>query len=164
MRIGELADRLGVNPKTIRYYESIGLLPNPERTPSGYRDYDEVAVGQLTFIRTAQRLGVTLDEVKEILAFRERGEAPCGYVRGVLDGQVDTIDRRIAELQELRGQLVELAAEADNLLPSADEGITCQLIEHVRQKSEASAQRPSQRVEPAPGAGKSQAASPFFAR
>lgn len=134
MRIGELADRLGVNPKTIRYYESIGLLPEPERTPSGYRDYDEGAVDQLTFIRTAQRLGVTLDEVKEILGFRERGEAPCAYVRGVLDAQVDTIDRRIAELQELRGQLVELAAEADNL-PPADAGITCQLIEHVRQNS-----------------------------
>lgn len=133
MRIGELAGRLDVNPKTIRYYESIGLLPEPERTRSGYRDYDEGAVEQLTFIRTAQRLGVTLDEVKEILGLRERGEAPCAYVRGVLDAQVHTIDRRIAELQELRGQLVELAAEADDL-PPADAGVTCQLIEHVRQK------------------------------
>lgn len=93
----------------------------------------------MRFIRTAQRLGVTLDEVKEILGFRERGEAPCTYVRGVLDAQVDTIDRRIAELQELRGQLVELAAEADNL-PSAAAGVTCQLIEHVRQKAEVSVQ------------------------
>ena len=140
MRIGELADRLGVNPKTIRYYESIGLLPEPERTASGYRDYDEGAVDQLTFIRTAQRLGVTLDEVKEILGLRERGEAPCAYVRGVLDTQVDTIDRRIAELQALRGQLTELAAEADNL-PPADVGIACQLIEHVRQKAEARADK-----------------------
>ena len=74
MRIGELAGRLGVNPKTIRYYESIGLLPDPGRTPSGYRVYDEDAVDRLRFIRTAQRLGVTLDEVKEILGFRERGE------------------------------------------------------------------------------------------
>lgn len=139
MRIGELADRLGVNPKTIRYYESIGLLPDPERTPSGYRDYEEGAVDRLRFIRTAQRLGVTLDEVKEILGFRERGEAPCTYVRGVLDAQVNTIDRRIAELQELRGQLVELADEADNL-PPADAGVTCQLIEHVRRKVVASAQ------------------------
>lgn len=139
MRIGELADRLGVNPTTIRYYESIGLLPEPERTPSGYRDYDEGAVDQLTFIRTAQRLGVTLDEVREILGFRERGEAPCAYVRGVLDAQVDTIDRRIAELQELRGQLLELATEANNL-PQADAGIACQIIEHVRQKVEATAQ------------------------
>ncbi len=137
MRIGELAGRLGVNPKTIRYYESIRLLPDPGRTPSGYRDYGEGAVDRLRFIRTAQRLGVTLDEVKEILGFRERGEAPCAYVRGVLDAQVSTIDRRITELQDLRGQLVELAAEADNL-PPPEAGVTCQLIEHVRHKAEAS--------------------------
>lgn len=143
MRIGELAGRLGVNPKTIRYYESIGLLPDPGRTPSGYRIYDEDAVDRLRFIRTAQRLGVTLDEVKEILGFRERGEAPCTYVRGVLDAQVSTIDRRITELQDLRGQLVELAAEADNL-PPADAGTTCQLIEHVRQKVEAKVEAPVQ--------------------
>ncbi|MCK0113631.1 heavy metal-responsive transcriptional regulator [Ornithinimicrobium sp. F0845] len=143
MRIGELAGRLGVNPKTIRYYESIGLLPDPERTSSGYRDYDEDAVDRMRFIRTAQRLGVTLDEVKEILGFRERGEAPCAYVREVLDAQVNTIDRRITELQELRDQLVSLAAEADNL-PPADAGITCQLIEHVRQKVEAKVVAPVQ--------------------
>ncbi len=81
MRIGELATQVGVNPKTVRYYESIGVLPEPERT-IGYRDYDETYAGRLTFIRTAQRLGITLDEVKEILAFRERGQVPCTYVRG----------------------------------------------------------------------------------
>ncbi len=64
MRIGELAGQVGVNPKTIRYYESIGVLPEPGRKSSGYRDYDE---------SYAWRLGVTLDEVKEILVIRERG-------------------------------------------------------------------------------------------
>lgn len=160
MRIGELADQVGVNPKTIRYYESIGVLPEPERTRSGYRDYDETFGRRLMFIRTAQRLGITLDEVKEILAFRERGEVPCTYVRGVLDAQVTSIDRRIEELRELRGELVELAAVADRL-PAADAGVTCRLIEHVRAKVEATAQpgadppadapppRPGQAVEPA---------------
>jgi len=139
MRIGELAARVGVKPKTVRYYESIGVLPEPERTPSGYRDYDETYPARLIFIRSAQRLGITLDEVKEILAFRERGEVPCTYVRGVLDAQVASIDRRIAELQELRGQLVELAAVADSL-PAAQAGVTCRLIEHVRTRVEATAQ------------------------
>jgi DNA-binding transcriptional MerR regulator len=141
MKIGELAAQVGVNPKTVRYYESIGVLPEPERTPSGYRDYDATYAGRLTFIRTAQRLGITLDEVKEILAFRERGEVPCAYVREVLDTQVTSSDRRIAELQELRGQLVELAAAAEKLPPPA-EGVTCQLIEHVRQKVEEAAAQP----------------------
>ena len=138
MKIGELAGQVGVNPKTIRYYESIGVLPEPGRTPSGYRDYDNSYAGRLTFIRTAQRLGITLDEVKEILVFRERGKAPCAYVRELLDTQVASIERRIRELQELRGQLVELAAEADDL-PPAPAGVTCQLIEHVRQKADAPA-------------------------
>ncbi len=138
MRIGELAGRVGVNPKTIRYYESIGVLPEPQRTASGYRDYDESFVGRLTFIRTAQRLGITLDEVKEILTFGPRGEAPCGYVRQVLDTQLSSIDRRIAELQEMRAQLAELIVEADSLPPAAA-WVTCRLIEHVRQQAEAAA-------------------------
>lgn len=134
MKIGELAATAGVNPKTIRYYESIGVLPEPARTGSGYRNYAESFIDRLTFIRTAQRLGITLDEVKEILVFRERGEAPCSYVRGVLDAQLDGIDRRIEELELLRIQLREIVSEADRL-PEADDDCTCRLIEHVRQKS-----------------------------
>lgn len=134
MKIGELAGVAGVNAKTVRYYESIGVLPAPARTPSGYRDYDVSFIDRLTFIRTAQRLGITLDEVKEILVFRERGEAPCSYVRSVLDTQLEGIDRRIIELENLRTQLKEIVAEAD-LLPEADDDCTCRLIEHVRQKS-----------------------------
>ena len=133
MRIGVLADRLGVNPKTIRYYESIGLLPEPERTPSGYRDYDNRAGESLRFIRTAQRLGITLDEIREILAFRERGEQPCGYVRQVLRRQVDEIDERIAELRQLRKELVTLDEVADRL-PEPEPGL-CRLIEHTRQQA-----------------------------
>ncbi|MBN8785385.1 MAG: heavy metal-responsive transcriptional regulator [Terrimonas ferruginea] len=131
MRIGELADQLGLNTKTIRYYESIGLLPEPARTPSGYRDYDDRAGERLRFIRTAQRLGITLDEIREILAFRDRGDQPCGYVREVLRRQVDEIDERIAELRQLRRELVTLDDIADQL-PDPGPG-QCRLIEHVRQ-------------------------------
>ncbi len=154
MKIGELAERVGVNPKTIRYYESIGVLPEPVRTASGYRDYDDTYAGRLTFVRTAQRLGMTLDEVREILAFRERGEVPCTYVRQVLEAQVTSVDRRIEELQALRGQLVELAVVADTL-PEAGAGVTCRLIEHVRATVEATAQpsAPTSGDEPTPGAG-----------
>lgn len=134
MQIGELAKQVSVNPKTIRYYESIGVLPEPERTASGYRDYTEDAATQLTFIRTAQRLGISLDEIREILAFQQRGQAPCGYVRGVLEQELAQIESRILELQDLRDQLVELAAESAHLPPAAA-GEACSLIDHVRRNS-----------------------------
>lgn len=146
MKIGELA-RLGeVSPKTIRYYESIGLLPEPPRTRSGYRDYDRSYADRLTFVRTAQRLGITLDEVREILSLRERGEAPCSYVRGVIDTQLESIERRLADLAALRDQLTQLAAVADRL-PEA--GGTCRLIEHVRQKTEVQRSAAGQAAPPA---------------
>lgn len=138
MRIGELAGRLDINPKTIRYYEGIGLLPDPERTGAGYRVYGEDDVERVTFIKTAQRLGITLDEIREILAFRESGERPCGYVREVLGRHVTEIGQRIVELGALRDELVALEAIADEL-PPAESGM-CQLIDHVRKQRPADAQ------------------------
>lgn len=131
MRIGELADQLGLNTKTIRYYESIGLLPEPARTQSGYRDYDEATGELLTFIKSAQRLGISLDAIREILAFRERREQPCGYVLAVLRRQVDEVDERIAELRRLRKELVTLDEIAEQL-PGPGPG-KCRLIEHARE-------------------------------
>ncbi len=130
MRIGELADRLGINPKTIRYYEQIGLLPLPPRTASGYRDYTDTDAARLTFIKTAQRLGLSLEEIGEILALRERGEAPCAYVRGVIDQQLRGIDQRITELRALRSELRELNAMADEI-PEVGSS-TCRIIDHVQ--------------------------------
>jgi DNA-binding transcriptional MerR regulator len=127
MRIGELADRLALNPKTIRYYEQVGLMPTPQRTANGYRLYQESDAERLTFIRTAQRLGLGLDDIREVLAFRDRGQAPCGHVRALIADQADQLDRRIAELQDLRGQLRDLQNRAADL-PDAVEGY-CHLIE-----------------------------------
>jgi DNA-binding transcriptional MerR regulator len=135
MRIGELAGRVGVNPKTIRYYEQIGLLPEPQRLPSGYRRYAEDDVARLVFIKTAQRLGIALDEIREILALRDRGRRPCAFVRGVLRREVADFDQRIAELDHLREELVRLDALAADMAEeggAAGEAI-CPLIEHVRQ-------------------------------
>lgn len=133
MRIGALAEQLGLNPKTIRYYEGIGLLPEPRRTESGYRDYDESTVELVTFIKTAQRLGISLDAIREIVALRDRGEQPCTYVRDVLRREVAEIDERIAELGRLRDQLVALDEEAERL--PEDGTVRCRLIEHVRRHS-----------------------------
>ncbi|GAA2551046.1 DNA-binding transcriptional MerR regulator [Neomicrococcus aestuarii] len=106
----------------------------PQRTGSGYRDYDSSFLGRLTFIRSAQSLGITLDEIREILLFSERGEAPCSYVRSVLTSQLDGIDARIRELELLRDQLTEIVSGAEDLPPAAAD-CTCSLIEHVRLKT-----------------------------
>ncbi len=133
MRIGELADLVGLNPKTIRYYESVGLLPAPERKPSGYRDYSTDDVERLRFVRTAQRLNLSLSEIAEILRFRERDERPCEYVLDVLDRQVADLDRRMAEMAKLRRELISLKAKADEL--PRDEGCYCAVIEHSQPDS-----------------------------
>ena len=130
MRIGELADRVGVNTKTIRYYESIGLLPEPQRTGSGYRDYADDDEARLVFIKTAQHLGLSLDEIREVLQLRETGTAPCDHVRSVLREQVKEITKRIAELRRLRDELRQLDAVIDGL-PEVEGGM-CRIIDHVR--------------------------------
>ncbi|MCA1677095.1 MAG: heavy metal-responsive transcriptional regulator [Actinobacteria bacterium] len=130
MRIGEVAEQVGVNPKTIRYYEGIGLLPDPERLASGYREYTADDVDRLGFIRTAQRLGLSLSEISEILAFRERAEPPCEYVLGVLDREVADLDRRMAEMAQLRDELITLKGKADRL--PRDSSCYCAVIEHTR--------------------------------
>jgi DNA-binding transcriptional MerR regulator len=129
MRIGELAERQGVTTKAIRFYESIGLLPDPERTASGYRAYGEVDAERLTFIKTAQRLGLSLDEIKEIIALRDRGEQPCGYVADVLQRQVSDLDRRIREMRALRDELKHLGARASGGGGPASR--YCAVIEHA---------------------------------
>src|SRR6266545_202779 len=101
MRIGELGERAGVSAKTIRYYEEIGLLPEPTRLPSGYRAYTDDDAARLAFIKSAQRLGLALDEIKEILALRDEGLRPCGHVRDVLRREVAELDGRIRDLRRL---------------------------------------------------------------
>jgi len=148
VRIGELADRVGVNPKAIRYYEGIGLLPSPDRRPSGYRDYSEDDVERLRFVKTAQRLNLSLSEITEILAFRERSERPCEYVLDVLDRQVAELDCRMEEMAQLRNELVGLKAKADDL--PRDGGCYCAVIEHADVKPDDPRKALGQRRRPSP--------------
>ncbi len=112
MKIGKLAQRLGLNTQTIRYYERIELLPEPERTKSGYRAYGEGDERRLRFIKNARSAGLTLGEIKEVLAFHERGEAPCAYVTEAIARKAEEIERQIAELTEFKRQLNRLQGKA----------------------------------------------------
>lgn len=132
MLISELGRRLGINPKTIRYYEEIGLMPRPARNASGYRVYTDQDVERLAFILRAKALDFSLEEIREILALRERGEAPCPYVLQQIEVKIAEVDRKIAQLRQLRAELEELRAEAAALPPEeiAAKGRVCHLIEN----------------------------------
>ena len=118
MRIGELADQAGVTVKTVRYYEDIGVLASPGRTPSGYRDYDTGALDRLAFVRTAQSVGLTLGEIREIVALRDRGETPCEHVAELIERRATEIEQRVVALQALQGELRQLAYRARSLNPA----------------------------------------------
>ncbi len=133
MRIGELATRFGLNPKTIRYYEEIGLLPRAERSDSGYRLYDEHEVERLGFIRRAKTLGLSLDEIRDILTVQAEGELPCEQVLDLIDMKIRAIDQRIADLVAFRTELATLRATWTDEVTSAQRAATpaciCPIIE-----------------------------------
>lgn len=113
MQISELAQRSGVSAKTIRYYESIGLLPVPQRGGNNYRNYEPAALERLRFIAGARSLGFALADIHALLLARDEGNAPCERVLHRLDTQLVALDRRIADLLALREELRRLRAEGE---------------------------------------------------
>ncbi|MBI1375971.1 MAG: MerR family DNA-binding protein [Frankiales bacterium] len=115
MKIGELAHRHGITAKTLRYYEEIGLVLAASRTSSGYRDYDQSSEARLTFIRSGQAIGLSLAEIRDLLAIRDDGRTPCAAATELLDDHLDQLTERIRDLQSLRRDLRELRARAVDL-------------------------------------------------
>ena len=133
MRIGELAQRAGVTAKTIRYYESIGLMEDVPRHANGYRDYGQDALSQLRFIRDSQAAGLTLAETGEILAMKRAGESTCHHTRELLGRRLADIDRQIDSLLAAKAELLAMSARAEALDPVAcTDPARCQVIEAGR--------------------------------
>lgn len=118
MRIGQVAAASGVTEKTIRYYEEIGLLDPPERTPSGYRDYERGVIDKLRFVKAAQSIGLSLGEIREVIALRDRGETPCEHVVDLVRRRAEEIETQIAELESVRADLNRLVRRARTLDPA----------------------------------------------
>ncbi|ODS53478.1 MAG: hypothetical protein ABS36_12605 [Acidobacteria bacterium SCN 69-37] len=132
MLIGELARRASVTPQTVRYYESLGLLSRPDRTPGGYRHYRENALEELAFVHKAQTLGFSLDEVKQILDLGRAGRAPCASVLAIAEDHLTNVDRRIAQLTELRHELAQAVQRWKNGgVPAQCASTLCGLINEV---------------------------------
>lgn len=125
--IGDVARQLGLNPKTIRYYEDIGLLPEAERTGSGYRVYSPEVIGRLRFIKQAQRLGFKLNEIKDILLLKEEGTRPCDHVRRLTTAKIKELEELIKESSLLRDNLKRLLGRWSR--SSGKKAVVCPHIE-----------------------------------
>ena len=105
LTIGKLAARTGVNVETIRYYERVGMIPAPPRSPGGQRRYEEVHLRRLSFVRRCRALGFPLDDVRALLALVDGGDYSCAEVRDVTVRQLAAVRRRIADLRVMEHTL-----------------------------------------------------------
>ncbi len=122
--IGQLARRTGVNPKTVRYYEGIGLLPAAPRTESGYRLYDDDALRRLQLIRRGKLLGLSLKDTRELVEFAVDGT--CGHFRqrllALIGPKLAEVDRRIEELKAFKAELLHLGERLDSAVDAGVAG------------------------------------------
>lgn len=116
--IGELSERSNVPAKTLRFYEGVGVLPEPPRTANGYRNYDDNALDRLAFIASAQAAGLTLAEISDVIVIRDEGDAPCVHVVALLDAKAAAITRQISELRRLQRELHRLRSRAADIDPA----------------------------------------------
>lgn len=130
LRTGEVAALAGVNVQTLRYYERRGLLKEPERRPSGYRQYPAEAVQLIRFIKRAQELGFTLSEVEDLLRLRDDQGTACAEVRSAAEAKIEDIERKIRHLRAMKRALGVLVASC------ATEGSVrrCPILEALEDK------------------------------
>lgn len=123
--ISQVAAQVGVRPGTIRYYERVGLLASPDRSPNGYRSFGEKDVERLRFIRGAQRLGLRLRDIRELLAILDKGACPCGHTAMLVNRRLADLDTQIASLKRLRRDMVFLLESLPSDSGGEDEPWPC---------------------------------------
>lgn len=127
MKIGELARQTGSQIETIRYYEREGLLPAPARSESNYRLYGDAHVERLQFIRHCRSLDMSLDEIRNLLSFRDAPEESCGAVNTLLEKHIEHVANRIKELQSLQKQLKLLRSQCRTTQAAKD----CEILQSL---------------------------------
>jgi DNA-binding transcriptional MerR regulator len=110
VKIGQIAKQSGVSVDTVRFYERVGVLPEPARRPSGYREYEQDTVQRIRLTRELQAIGLSLDEIVQALAAHDAGNATCESERWRLDAVLDRVDAKLAELIALRRRVVDAQA------------------------------------------------------
>jgi DNA-binding transcriptional MerR regulator len=133
MKIGQLAQTTGLSTKTIRYYEDIGVLPEPERQVNGYRIYGKTVVDRLAFIRDAQASGLSLIEIQWILELRDEGKSTCGHTISLLESHLDDVEKQMTELDRTKKRLIRIIDRAKSLDPAeCNDPDRCQTISHFK--------------------------------
>lgn len=140
-KIGEVAKVTGVGIETLRFYEKSGLVDRPSRTASGYRVYDASIIDRIAFIKKAQVLGFTLDEIRELISHKRAGESPCGHVRAKVRSRLEELDERIRQMTLYRDELAAELKQWEQKRESA--GHVCGLIEssHIEHPAQTSGLR-----------------------
>lgn len=133
LKIGQVAERGGVNLQTVRYYEREGLLPEPPRLQSGYRIFPEQTVRRVRFIKRAQELGFSLAEIRELFSIQIDPHKDCSDVQRLARAKVDDIEERIRTLQSIKRVLTKLADACPGRGPSSE----CPILESIEAKSSA---------------------------
>jgi DNA-binding transcriptional MerR regulator len=131
LTIGGLAKRTGAKVQTIRYYETIGLLPEPGRTAGGQRRYGPLELDRLSFIRHARQLGFTLDAIRELLDLSDHPERPCEEADAIARRQLREVTQRIARLKALKQELERMVKEC-----AGQKAATCRVLEVLRDHAE----------------------------
>jgi len=131
LTIGTMAKRTGSKVQTIRYYEQIGLMPEPGRTEGGQRRYDSVALDRLSFIRHARDLGFTLSAIRELLDLSDTPDHACAHVDAIAHKQLKAVEARIVRLNALRTELMRMIAEC-----SGGAVADCRVLEVLRDHGE----------------------------
>jgi len=129
LKIGEVSRQTGVGIETLRFYEKSGLLDKPARTYSGYRMYSSDVLDRLGFIKRAQVLGFSLDEIRKLIDDARSGHSPCDEVREIVRKRLEELDQRMREMASYRKELAETIEEWDRV--GRAPGHICGLIENT---------------------------------
>jgi len=127
LKIGDVSKRSGIGIEAFRFYEKSGLLDKPSRTYSGYRVYGEEVLERLAFIKRAQALGFSLDEIRQIVDDARKGESPCDEVREIVARRLEELDARMREMRRYRKELADTLEEWNKV--GRAPGHICGLIE-----------------------------------
>lgn len=131
LRIGALAKHAGLSPDTLRHYERVGVLPPPERSASGYREYPPDALARIQLVQRALQCGFTLAELAEVLHLRDRGGTPCRRVRALAVRKLALMEREVALLTECCLALRDTLRAWDRKLSHTPPGRQARLLDHI---------------------------------